>query len=135
MSLEKSRSPLLFVLCLSLSHFSLSRPVFIQESVLSRACLTPHAMPLCRPASVGPIAARMSASSRPRKRSTKPGKQLRRTRAASLWTPQWPVGSRGCLAGIRRVPKAGTSPCLVPPSRDPHRPYNHSPLSKWRRWE
>jgi hypothetical protein len=32
MSLEKSRSPLLFVLCLSLSHFSLSRPVFIQES-------------------------------------------------------------------------------------------------------
>jgi hypothetical protein len=34
MSLEKSRSPLLFVLCLSLSHFSLSRPVFIQESVL-----------------------------------------------------------------------------------------------------
>jgi hypothetical protein len=33
MSLGKSRSPLLFVLCLSLSHFSLSRPVFIQESV------------------------------------------------------------------------------------------------------
>jgi hypothetical protein len=29
----KSRSPLLFVLCLSLSHFSLSRPVLIQESV------------------------------------------------------------------------------------------------------
>jgi hypothetical protein len=29
----KSRSPLLFVLYLSLSHFSLSRPVFIQESV------------------------------------------------------------------------------------------------------
>ena len=135
MSLEKSRSPLLFVLCLSLSHFSLSRPVFIQESVLSRAWLIIHALPFCRPASVGPIAARMSSSSHPRNLSTRLGKQLRRTRAASLWMPRRPAGLRGYRARIRSVPSAGTLLCSVPPFRDLLPPYARSLRSRWRLWE
>jgi hypothetical protein len=131
----KSRSPLLFVLCLSLSHFSLSRPVFIQESILSRAWLILHTPLSYWLASVGPIAARRSASWHPRNRFTRLGKQLRPTRAASLWTPRWPAGSRGYRAEIRSVPNAGTLLCSVPPFQDLLPPYARSRLSRWRRWE
>ena len=112
----------------------LSRPVFIQESVLSRAWLIPHTLLLCRPDSVGPSGARMSASLRPRDRYTTNSSKPRRTRAASPWTLRWPAGSRGCRAGTRRAHNVGTSLCLVPPFRDLTPPFARSRWSRWRRW-
>jgi hypothetical protein len=43
-------------------------------------------------------------------------------------------GLRRLPGMTRSVPNAGTSLCLVPPSRDPYRPYARSQRSKWKRW-
>jgi hypothetical protein len=133
MSLEKSRSPLLFVPCLSLSLTSLCLDLCSsRRASLSRAWLIPHALPFCKPASVGPSAARRSLSPHPRNRFTKHGRRRRRTRAASPLTPQWPVGSLAHPARTRSVPSAGI--CLAPPSRDPSLPCALSRPRKYGRW-
>jgi hypothetical protein len=122
----------------SLSHTSLCLDLCSSKRafwVLSRAWLILHALPFYWLARVGPIAARMSASWHPRNRFTRLGKQLRPTRAASLWTPRWPAGSRGCRARIRSVPNAGILFCSVPPFQDLLPPYARSRQSRWRRWE